>query len=107
MSDPANSNVEAVTAFLRAQNLEQLGRVDEAALLYEGIVSRDFDSSGPYDRLIAIYSERDDHAGVERIATLAIANVRTHAQKVQWYEQVRDGAQTAARQVPPAVPKRR
>ncbi|MEA2476217.1 MAG: hypothetical protein QOC87_416, partial [Actinomycetota bacterium] len=103
MPESASSNVEAVNAFLRAQNLEQLGRADEAVSLYEGIVTGGFDSSGPYDRLIAIYSDRDDHEGVERVATLAIANVRTHPQKVQWYEQVRAGAQTAARQVPRAV----
>lgn len=101
-----DSNVDAVTAFLRGQNLEQLGRVDEAATLYEAVVGADFDSSGPYDRLIAIYSDRHDHASVERVATAALANVRTHAQKKRWYEEMRDGARAAADQVPRAIPKR-
>lgn len=106
MSESPTSNVEAVTAFLRGQNLEQLGRVDEAVDLYEAIVAAAFDSSGPYDRLIAIYSDRDDHAGVERVSTLAIANVKTHDQKTAWYEQMRAGARAAAERVPKAVPKR-
>ncbi|MFN2594932.1 MAG: hypothetical protein ABR579_08615 [Actinomycetota bacterium] len=105
MSDTPTSNVEAVGAFLRGQNLEQLGRMDEAAALYEAIIQTNFDSSGPYDRLIAIYSDRADHAGVQRVAEAAVSHVRTHEQKLKWYEDVRAGAEEAARKVPPAIPK--
>ncbi|MDQ3877105.1 MAG: hypothetical protein M3290_01965 [Actinomycetota bacterium] len=106
MPEAPTSNSEAVTAFLRGQNLEQLGRTDEAVELYESVLAASFDSSGPYDRLIAIYSDRDDHGSVERVAELALAAVRTHKQKLEWYEQVRDGARAAAKRVPKAVPKR-
>ena len=44
--------VDLVKEFLRGQNLEQLGRVDEAIDLYEHSISAGFDSPGPYDRLI-------------------------------------------------------
>ena len=62
MEDPgANDKVEMVKSFLRGQNLEQVARVDEAIELYEGMVPGGFDSVGPYDRLIQIYSGRALH----------------------------------------------
>ncbi len=98
--------VDLVKHFLRAQNLEQLGRVDEAAELYEGAVGAGFDSTGPYDRLIALYSEQALHADVVRVAALALANVKTHDAKKEWYERMRRDAEKASAKVPPAAKRR-
>src|SRR3990170_2243680 len=99
-------NVDLVKSFLRAQNLEQLGRTEEAIALYEEAVAALFDSTGPYDRLITLYSHEARHHDVERIADAALANVHTHEQKRDWYEQMRDAARAAAADVPAAAPKR-
>ena len=99
--------MDLVKAFLRAQNLEQLGRTDEAIELYEEAVAHRFDSSGPYDRLISLYSNRALHRDVERIAAAALDHDHTHEQKRQWYEQMRQAAIDAAGDVPKAAPKRR
>ena len=99
--------MDLVKAFLRAQNLEQLGRTDEAIELYEEAVEHRFDSTGPYDRLISLYSNRALHRDVERIAAAALEHVHTHEQKRQWYEQMRQAAIDAAGDVPKAAPKRR
>ena len=98
-------NVDLVKAFLRAQNLEQLGRTEEAMVLYEEAVTQLFDSTGPYDRLISLYSNQARHRDVERIAEAALANVHTHEQKREWYEQMRVAASRAAADVPRAAPK--
>jgi hypothetical protein len=98
-------NVELVRRFLRAQNLEQLGRPEEAVRLYEEAVAAGFDSSGPYDRLIALYGDRALHAEVIRIADSALANVQTHEEKRGWYVQVRAEAERARQRVPRAAPK--
>jgi hypothetical protein len=100
------SGVDLVTSFLKGQNLEQIGRVDEAVRLYEGAVAARFDSPGPYDRLIHIYSDRAEHGEVVRVSTAALENVRTHQAKLEWYEQMRQAAKRAASDVPPAAPKR-
>ncbi len=99
-------NDDLVKAFLRGQNLEQLGRTEEAIVLYEEAVALKFDSTGPYDRLIALYSNEARHDDVERVAVAALVNVHTHEQKREWYEQMRDAARKAAENVPPAAPKR-
>lgn len=98
--------VELVKAFLRAQNLEQLGRVEEATELYEQAVAGGFDSTGPYDRLIALYSHQALHGDVARVSEQALVNVHTHAEKRAWYERMRDEAQRAAAKVPEAAPKK-
>jgi hypothetical protein len=99
-------NTELVRDFLRGQNLEQVGRVDEAIDLYESAVAAGFDSSGPYDRLIALYSHRAMHTDVVRITEAALARVHTHTSKKEWYETMRGAAMKAQAQVPPAAPKR-
>src|SRR5688500_4557845 len=99
--------IEAVKRFLRAQNLEQLGRVDEAVDIYEEVVGGGFDSIGPYDRLITIYSSRSLHNEVVRVADLALAHVHTYAQKRELYEKMKDAALKAQSDVPKAAPKRR
>ena len=91
---------ELVALYLRAQNLEHVRRTDEAARLYEEAVAAGFDAAGPYDRLIAIYRERNAHTDVARVAAAAATNVRTFEDKRQWYEGVRDGATEAARAEP-------
>lgn len=98
-------NAELVRSFLRGQNLEQVGRVDEAIALYEAMVDADFDSAGPYDRLVALYSHRARHADVARVAAAALARVHTHADKRAFYERARDDARRAANRVPPAAPR--
>jgi hypothetical protein len=80
---------DVVSLYLRAQNLEQVRRTDEAVELYEEAVRAGFDSAGPYDRLIAIYADREQHNDIVRIATAALAQVRTFPDKQRWYESVR------------------
>jgi hypothetical protein len=99
--------IDLVKQFLRAQNLEQLGRMDEAVDIYEQVVGDGFDSIGPYDRLITIYSSRSLHNEVVRVADLALANVHTYAQKREFYEQMKEAAFRARSDVPQAAPKRR
>jgi hypothetical protein len=86
--DPA----ELVQRYLRGQNLEQMHRTDEAIVHYEQAVDGGFDSAGPYDRLIAIYREREQNADVIRVADAALTFVRTYDQKRGWYEQMRTNA---------------
>ena len=100
-------SVELVKTFLKAQNLEQVDRVDEAVELYEALLVESFDAVGPYDRLISIYSTRSRHKDVQRVATSALANVHTYEQKKEWYEEMRAAAEKAATDVPTAAPKRR
>jgi len=102
--EPANS-ADVVRAFLRAQNYEQVGRVDEAIELYESAVAAGFDSAGPYDRLIHLYAELARHGDVVRVAETAIAKVHTYEEKKAWYEQMRAEAIKALAKVPPAAPK--
>jgi tetratricopeptide (TPR) repeat protein len=98
-------NVEVVKRFLRAQNLEQLGRIEEAIELYEIAVAEAFDSTGPYDRLIGIYSHRANHSDVMRVAESALANVQTHEEKRGWYREMREHAERASASVPRAAKK--
>jgi hypothetical protein len=97
---------ELVKSYLRGQNLEQVGRVDEAIVLYERAVVSGFDSTGPYDRLIILYAERAHHRDVVRVAEAAIENVHTHPDKVAWFERIRAEALKAQADVPRAAPKR-
>lgn len=104
--DPTEpAGVEAVAWFLRGQNLEQLGRMEEAVELYERAVDAAFDSPGPYDRLIQIYSHHARHREVIRVAEAALDAVHTHADKRNWYDRMRAAAQAAATKVPSAAPK--
>lgn len=98
--------VELVRHYLRAQNLEQLGRLDDALEHYEAAVSGGFDSTGPYDRLIAIYTDQARYADVVRVAEAALDGVRTYPAKRSSYERVRDAAREAAEDVPQAAPKK-
>lgn len=106
MDSDAPLGVRLVEAFLKGQNLEQVGREDDAIRLYEGAVAEAFDSPGPYDRLIVIYANKAQHADVIRIADRALASVATHGDKRAWYERMRREAETAAARVPQAAPKR-
>ncbi|MBA2274600.1 MAG: tetratricopeptide repeat protein [Actinobacteria bacterium] len=105
MTAPESDNVALVKVYLRAQNLEQIGRLEEAIELYEQGVAGRFDSTGPYDRLIAIYSDQGRHGEVVRVAEEAIANVHTHSEKKAWYERMRGAAKKAMAKAPRAVPK--
>jgi len=105
MTTPESGNVALVKVYLRAQNLEQIGRLEEAIDLYEQGVAGRFDSTGPYDRLIAIYSDQGRHREVVRVAEEAIVSVHTHSEKRAWYERMREAAQKAMAKAPRAVPK--
>jgi len=105
METPEPSGVDLVNAFLRGQNLEQIGREDEAVALYESAVAGGFDAPGPYDRLIVIYSNRALHAEVVRVTEAALEHVRTHGDKRAWYERMRGDAAAAQTKVPRAAPK--
>jgi tetratricopeptide (TPR) repeat protein len=85
---------EIVRLYLKAQNLEQMRRVDEAIEFYEMAVKARFDAAGPYDRLIAIYVGRESYADVRRIAEAALENVRAIDDKKQMYVTMRDEAST-------------
>lgn len=101
----ALSGEDLVNHFLRGQNLEQLGRTEEAVELYETAVAARFDSPGPYDRLIHIYSNSHEHNAVIRVADAALEHVHTHGDKRAWYERMRAGAATALSNLPTATPK--
>jgi len=98
-------NVELVKRFLKAQNLEHVGKVDEAVGLYESIVEARFDSSGPYDRLIALYDQRAQHRDVVRIAEAALAHVQTYDDKRAFYEKTRSDSLKAIGRLPQAEPR--
>jgi tetratricopeptide (TPR) repeat protein len=98
-------NVELVKRFLKAQNLEHVGKVEEAVDLYESIVEARFDSSGPYDRLIAIYDHRAQHRNVVRISEAALAHVQTYDDKRAFYEKTRTNALKAIGRLPQAEPR--
>ena len=102
--DPIDQ-VDLVKRYLRGQNLEQLGRVDEAIAEYEAAVAEAFDSPGPYDRLIALYGAKRQHQEVIRVADSAVAQVHTYDAKRDWYRKVRDEAAQAATSVPRSVPR--
>ena len=102
----APATVDLVHDYLRGQNLEQLGRVDEAVKLYEHAIRAAFDSPGPYDRLIEIYSSLARHMDAARVAAAAIDAVHTHRGKRRWYEQMIESARAAAAKVPEAAPKK-
>jgi len=99
--------VQMVELYLRAQNMEQLGRIDDALDLYEQAVAGTFDSTGPYDRLIHLYGGRAQHADVVRIADAALRNVQTYDEKRRWYERMRAEADRASNKVPKAAPRKR
>lgn len=102
---PENA-ADVVKAFLRAQNYEQVGKLEEAIELYEAAVAARFDSSGPYDRLIQLYADSARHRDVVRVAEAAIVNVHTYEDKKAWYEQMRAAAIKAQSRVPKAAPKK-
>jgi len=99
-------NVELVKRFLKAQNLEQVGKIAEALDLYESIVEAGFDSSGPYDRLIALYGHQAQHRDVMRIAEAALAHVQTYDDKRAFYERTRVEALKAIGRLPQAEPRK-
>lgn len=96
----APSPADLVQLYLRAQNHEQIREVDEAIRLYEQAVDSRFDAAGPYDRLIYLYREREAHADVARVAEAALSHVRTFADKLAWYEEMRTNAREAHERQP-------
>jgi hypothetical protein len=96
---------ELVNHFLKGQNLEQLGELEAAVDHYEIAVGAGFDATGPYDRLIALYSHRAQHHDVIRVARAALAHVRTYEDKRNWYRRMEAEARKAAAKVPRAIPK--
>jgi hypothetical protein len=101
------SSVDLVRHFLKGQNLEQIGRTEEAVELYERCVTSGFDSSGPYDRLISVYANEARHGDVIRTAEAALENVQTHPEKRAWFEKMRADADAASQKLPRAAPKKR
>jgi hypothetical protein len=99
-------SVDMVRLYLKGQNLEQVGRVDEAIESYEQAVAARFDSTGPYDRLIALYSHRAQHADVVRVCDAALEHVHTYEEKRSWYGRRRTEADRARSEVPRAAPKK-
>ncbi len=91
---------DLVRDYLRAQNLEQVGRTEDAVLHYERAVEYGFDAAGPYDRLIAIYRALEAHREVARVAEAALAHVRTYPDRRAWYERMQQGATEAMKSQP-------
>jgi tetratricopeptide (TPR) repeat protein len=104
MNGDANP-IDLVNHFLKGQNLEQLGKLEAAVEQYEIAVAAGFDATGPYDRLIALYSHRAQHRDVIRVAQAALAHVRTYEDKREWYRRMEAAAHKAASKVPEAIPK--
>ncbi|GAC1366547.1 MAG: hypothetical protein NVSMB32_10970 [Actinomycetota bacterium] len=96
---------ELVREFLHGQNLEQIGRVDEAIPLYERALGAAFDAAGPYDRLIFIYQQRQDHRAVIRVAEASLRAVRTYDAKRMWYTQQLEAARKALGSPPQPLPR--
>jgi tetratricopeptide (TPR) repeat protein len=99
-------SVEIVQLYLKGQNLEQVGRGQEAIESYERAVAARFDSTGPYDRLIALYSNRAQHVEVIRVCDAALEHVHTYEEKRAWYERMRAEADRARTEAPKAAPKK-
>jgi hypothetical protein len=104
MNGDANP-IDLVNHFLKGQNLEQLGKLEAAVEQYEIAVGAGFDATGPYDRLIALYSHRAQHRDVIRVAQAALAHVRTYEDKRDWFRRMEVAAGKAASKVPEAIPK--
>ncbi len=94
-----------VREYLRGQNMEQLGRREEAIAAYEQAVEGAFDATGPYDRLIALYADQALHDQVIRVAEMALANVRTYQDKRDWYQRMRDEAAKKLNSGPRPTPR--
>jgi lipopolysaccharide biosynthesis regulator YciM len=107
MGSVATDNVELVKRFLKAQNLEHVGNVDDAIELYESIIEERFDSSGPYDRLLAIYNQRSRWREMARVAEAALAQVKTYEDKRAFYERSRLEAKKSEGRLPRAAPRKR
>jgi tetratricopeptide (TPR) repeat protein len=107
MVSVAPDNVELVKRFLKAQNLEHAGNIDEAIELYESIIDERFDSSGPYDRLLAIYKHRSRWREMARVAETALAQVKTYEDKKAFYERARLEAKKSQGRLPRAAPRKR
>jgi len=58
----------------RAQQMENTGRIEEAIQLYEANITDGFEGVFPYDRLRAIYTQRQDYENAIRVCETAIAN---------------------------------
>ncbi|MDP9224943.1 MAG: hypothetical protein M3P18_14085 [Actinomycetota bacterium] len=97
--------IDLVKCFLKGQNLEQLGKAEAATAQYEIAVEAGFDATGPYDRLIALYSHRAQHNDVIRVARAALEHVHTYEDKREWYRRMEAEARRAAARVPRAIPK--
>lgn len=100
-----SEEVTMVRHYLKGQNMEQLGRTDEAIDLYEQAVRGGFDSTGPYDRLITLYADQARHADVVRVAQAALAQVRTYDDKRDWYRRMLDEAAKRASSGPKPAPR--
>ncbi len=99
------SPVDIVRRYLRGQNLEQLGRIEDAIAEYEAAVEAAFDSTGPYDRLIALYGNRAEHHEVIRVTDAALSAVRTAPEKIETYKAINAAARKALGDVPTAAKK--
>jgi tetratricopeptide (TPR) repeat protein len=97
--------VGMVRHYLKGQNLEQLGRTEEALAQYELAVEGRFDSTGPYERLIFLYADMARHRDVIRIAEAALVNVRTYEEKRAWYTTMRDEAEKRLGATPRPIPR--
>ena len=103
--EPRIPTEQLVRDFLHGQNLEQVGRTDEAIPLYEGAVAAAFDAAGPYDRLIFIYQARQAHRDVIRVCESSLQSVRTYEAKKMWYRQQMEAARQALGSGPKPTPR--
>jgi len=96
---------ELVREFLHGQNLEQVGKLDQAIPLYERAVDAGFDAAGPYDRLIFAYQQRRAFRDVVRVGEAALGAVRTYEAKRDWYRRQISEAKSSMGGTPQPLPR--
>lgn len=96
---------ELVREFLHGQNLEQVGKLDEAIPLYERAVAAGFDAAGPYDRLIFAYQQRKAFPEIVRVGEAALGAVHTYEAKRDWYRRQIADAKSSMGGTPQPLPR--
>ncbi|MGH2719113.1 MAG: hypothetical protein ACRDJU_11085 [Actinomycetota bacterium] len=102
---PAVGADEIVREFLHGQNLEQVGKLEEAIALYERAVDAHFDAAGPYDRLIFAYQQRKSFREVVRVGEAALSSVHTYEAKRDWYRRQISEAKSSMGGTPQPLPR--
>jgi len=60
---------------VKGGELEKIGSENKAIRLYEANVADEFDGTHPYERLMIIYSRRENHRDAQRVAEACLQNI--------------------------------